>query len=383
VDTRELTRRAAELSLQGLELDEACLAFDGLLRRAVPYLVAAWSTQDPATGLFTSCTVSGMPKDLEREAAIFRYEYRDDEPSTFGRLIAEDRTVAILSEVTSGRLDRAARYRELLRGFGCTDELRTVLWVDGQPWGSAILYRAEGRFTAADAAQVAALAPHAARGLRLVMLRAAATRPEAVTDPPGILQVAPGGRVTALTAPADRWLTFGGDALVTAANAVAAAVRGNPDWQGASSRLALPGGSLLSLHAARTTEDDAEVAVIVDAARPAQVAAMLVDAYGLTARQREVLGGLLLGRTPARLARELGVSEHTINDHRKAIYQRLGVSSRSELAARLQAEQYDPRTHAGQHPSPYGGYLADHHLADHHLADHHLADHHPPPTTTS
>jgi DNA-binding CsgD family transcriptional regulator len=359
MDTRDLVRRGAELCLAELELAELCLAFDGLLRAAVPHDVAAWSTHDPSTGLFTSCTVSGLPKDLEREAAIFRYEYRDDEPSTFGQLIADERTVAVLSEVTDGRLDRAARYRELLRGIGCADELRAVLWVDGQPWGSAILYRAEGTFTAADAAQVAALAPHAARGLRLAMLRAAATRPEAVADPPGILQVAPGGDVQAMTAPARRWLELGGDALVTAANAVAAAVRGHPDWEGASSRLALPGGSLLSLHAARTTEDDAEVAVIVDAARPAQVAAMLVDAYGLTRRQREVLAGLLLGRTPARLARELGVSEHTVNDHRKAIYQRLGVGSRAELAALLQTEQYDPRTHAGQHPSPYGGYLAD------------------------
>jgi DNA-binding CsgD family transcriptional regulator len=359
MDTRDLVRRGAELALADLELDELCLAFDGLLRRAVPYAVAAWSTHDPATGLFTSCTVAGMPKDLEREAAIFRYEYRDDEPSTFGRLIAEERTVAVLSEVTDGQLERAARYRELLRGFGCTDELRTVLWVDGQPWGSAILYRSEGAFTSADAAQVAALAPHAARALRLALLRAAATRPEAVADPPGILQVSPGGGVTASTAPAHRWLELGGDALITAANAVAAAVRGHPDWQGASSRLALPGGALLCLHAARTTEDDAGVAVIVDAARPAQVAAMLVDAYGLTPRQREVLAGLLLGRTPARLARDLGVSEHTVNDHRKAIYQRLGVSSRAELAALLQAEQYDPRTHAGQHPSPYGGYLGD------------------------
>jgi DNA-binding CsgD family transcriptional regulator len=359
MDTRDLVRRGAELALAELELDELCLAFDGLLRRAVPYAVAAWSTQDPATGLFTSCTVSGMPKDLEREAAIFRYEYRDDEPGTFHRLIAEGRTLAVLSEVTEGQLERAARYRELLRGLGCTDELRTVLWADGQPWGSAILYRSDGVFTSADAAQVAALAPHAARGLRLAMLRAAAARPEAVADPPGILQVTPGGDVRAMTTPAHRWLELGGDALITGANAVAAAVRGHPDWQGASSRLALLNGALLSLHAARTTGEDAEVAVIVDAARPAQVAAMLVDAYGLTPRQREVLAGLLLGHTPARIARNLGVTEHTVNDHRKAIYQRLGVRSRSELAALLQAEQYDPRTHAGQHPSPYGGFLAD------------------------
>lgn len=357
MNIRELEHHAAEIALSDLGLDEACLAFDGLLRRSVPYVVGAWSTQDPATGLFTSCTISGLPKDLEREAAFFRYEFREDEPSTFGGLIAAGITVAVLSEVTGGQLDRAARYRELLRGYGCTDELRAVLWADGRPWGSAALYRQDGVFTRAEAARVAAVAPHAGRGLQLVMLRAAATRPEAVSDPPGILRVGPKGRVEAMTAPAQRWLELAGLSLVTAANAVAAAVRGNRDWEGATSRLSLPGARMLSLHAARTTGDDADVAVIVDGARPSQVAAMLVDAYGLTQRQRQVLASLLLGQSPSQIARELGVSEHTVNDHRKAIYFRLGVTSRSELAALLQSEQYDPRSQAGHHPSPYGGFL--------------------------
>jgi DNA-binding CsgD family transcriptional regulator len=356
MDSRQLERRAAEVARGERPLEATCLAFDELLRRAVPYQVAAWSTQDPATGLFTSCTVSGLPKDLEREAAFFRYEFADGEPATFREMIADGTTVTVLSEATDGELDRARRFRELLAGYGCTDELRVLLWADGRPWGSAVLYRQDGRFTDDHARQAAVLAPHAARGLQLVLLRAAATRPAAVADPPGILRVTHDGTVSPLTGPAGSWLERGGAALVTAANAVAAAVRGHPDWEGASSRVALDDGRLLSLHAASTT-DDAAVAVIVDAARPAQVAAMLVDAYGLTPRQREVLARLLLGHVPSRIARELGVSEHTVNDHRKAIYARLEVSSRSELAARLQADQYDPHSRAGDHPSPYGGFL--------------------------
>jgi DNA-binding CsgD family transcriptional regulator len=357
VETRELERRAEDLSRRELDLEGTCLAFDRLLRRAVPFVVAAWSTHDPATGLFTSCTVSGMPKDAAREARFFAYEFRDDEPSTFSALIAEGRDVAVLSEETGGALEHAARYREFLQQLGCADEIRAVLWDEGQPWGSVVLYGAERRFRPADAAQVAALAPHAARGLRLVLLRAASTRPEAVTDPPGIVRVRPDGHVTAVTDAADRWLRVGGEVLVTAANAVAAAVRGHPDWAGASSRLPLSDGRLLSLHGSRSIEDGEEVAVIIDAARSAQVATMLVEAYGLTARQRDVLGRLLLGRSMAQVARELGISEHTANDHRKAIYARLRVTSRAELAARLQAEQYTPRTEAGLAPSPYGGYL--------------------------
>lgn len=343
--------------MSDLDVEATCLAFDELLRDAVPYAVAAWSTHDPATGLFTSCTMSGLPKDVEREANLFRHEFSEGEPNAFRTLIADGRTVAVLSHDTGGDLDRAARYREMLRGYGCVDELRAVLWVDERPWGSATLYSLERRFTDQDASVVKALAPHAARGLQLVLLRAAASRPEAVNDPPGVISVGASGRVEAVTAPAEGWLQVGGQALVTAANSVAAAVRGNPTWEGAASRLILPGSRILTLHAARETGQDGNVVVIVDVARPAEVSSMLVDAYGLTRRQREVLGLLLLGRSMTQIARELDISEHTVNDHRKAIYARTGVASRSELAALLQADQYDPRTHAGVLPSPYGGFL--------------------------
>lgn len=174
---------------------------------------------------------------------------------------------------------------------------------------------------------------------------------------PGWLNVSAHGIVEAVTTPAERWLEIAGPAPATAANAVAASVRGNPSWEGAVSRLVLPPSRLLTLHAARARGHGEDVLVIVDVARPAEVSTMLVDAYGLTARQREVLGRLLLGRSMSQIAGELEISEHTVNDHRKAIYSSLRVASRSELAALLQADQYDPRTRAGVPPSPYGGFL--------------------------
>jgi DNA-binding CsgD family transcriptional regulator len=226
---------------------------------------------------------------------------------------------------------------------------------DGRAWGSVILYAGGWRFGPEHAATVEAVAPYAAHALRLALLRGAATRPEAVPDPPGILRVGADGQVSALTEQAHRWLELGGAELMTAANVVAAAVRGHQNWAGATSRLVVPGTRMLSLHGSQMVGED--VAVIVDAARPAEVAGLMVEAYGLTPRQREVLGLLLLGRSMIQIARELGISEHTANDHRKAIYTRIGVSSRSELAAFLQAEYYSPRSHAGVPPSPYGGFL--------------------------
>ena len=354
----DLALQTAAIAHADLDLEPLCLAFDEVVRRAVPYTVAAWSTHDPATGLFTSCTMAGLPKDLEREAQLFRDEFRDDEPATFRCMIARRQTTAILSAVTGGDLERASRYRSVLAPFGVSDELRAVLWSADTPWGSVTMYRNDGaRFTTAHARQMEQIATHLGEGLRLSMLRLAAARPEAVKEPPGILAVAPDGTVTPLTGPARRWLQLGGTQLRTTANATAAAVRARTDWEGATARLALPDGLVLTLHGAATTVDDGSVAVIVDRTRRAEVGAMLVEAYGLTPRQRDVLGLLLLGASLTQIGHRLGISEHTANDHRKAIYRRVGVSSRSELAALLQSEQYEPRTHRGVPPSPYGGFL--------------------------
>ena len=346
------------ISRSAESVDALFHALDGILRDAVHHDVAAWDTRDPATGLSTSCTMVGLPKDPEREALLYSFEFQEGEPSTYLDLIGDSQTTSVLSTVTDGHLERAARYRHLLAGFGVTDELRAILWDGGAAWGSATLYRANGVFTPTDAARVAELAPHAAAGIRLCLLRCAATRPEAVDEPPGVLEVRPGGIVRPMTTPAAQWLDAGGPELVTAAIIVAAAVTERQTWEGAHSRLSLNDGRVLALHAASMAAEDGGVAVIVDRARPAEVSALLVGAYGLTGRQRDVLGLLLLGRSMTQIARALSISEHTANDHRKAIYARVGVTSRSELAALLQAEQYEPRTKASVPPSPYGGFLA-------------------------
>jgi DNA-binding CsgD family transcriptional regulator len=357
MEVSSLEGGAWRIAHSGLDLDAAFTAFDGLLRPHVRYAIASWSTHDPATGLFTSCTMSGTPKDPVGEARLFRCEFSAGEPASYRSLIGQHGSAAILSDVTGGELNRASRYRDIFEPFGLTDELRAVLWADGTAWGSATLLRAGGRFEARDMKAVSAIAKQAADGIRLALLRGAASRPEAVQEPPGIFEVQPDGRVEPTTVPAEYWLNLVGVKLVTAVNATAAAIRANPGWTGAASRLALGDGRVLSIHAAAMIRADGMVAVIVDRARPAEVSAMLVDAYGLTARQRDVLGRLLLGRPMTHLAHSLGISEHTAQDHRKAIYRRMGVSSRSELAALLQFEQYDPRVWSDIPPSPYGGFL--------------------------
>ena len=60
---------------------------------------------------------------------------------------------------------------------------------------------------------------------------------------------------------------------------------------------------------------------------------------GLTARQREVCAALATGASEAEAAKSLNLSYHTLHDHVKDLYRKLGVSSRAELIARLGRER--------------------------------------------
>jgi len=57
----------------------------------------------------------------------------------------------------------------------------------------------------------------------------------------------------------------------------------------------------------------------------------------LTPREREVLAKLAQGMTLADIAGELHLSRHTVSDHVKNIYRKLGISSRAEAALRARS----------------------------------------------
>jgi len=64
-----------------------------------------------------------------------------------------------------------------------------------------------------------------------------------------------------------------------------------------------------------------------------------VDAYGLTAREREILEHLVAGLTMRQIAGELGLSYHTISNHLRNVYAKLHVRSRSSAVAKALKEE--------------------------------------------
>lgn len=65
-------------------------------------------------------------------------------------------------------------------------------------------------------------------------------------------------------------------------------------------------------------------------AMPAAPLAASLGALPITARQHEVLRGLLHGKPNKLIAQELGISADTVKDHVQAIFRALGVNSRTQ-----------------------------------------------------
>ena len=84
--------------------------------------------------------------------------------------------------------------------------------------------------------------------------------------------------------------------------------------------------------ASATLEGHAPQAAVPGAEdRTANVSAQLVERFGLTPREADVLPLIIKGRTIARIQEELHISQGTVSTHTRHIYQKLGVSNRQGL----------------------------------------------------
>jgi len=121
-------------------------------------------------------------------------------------------------------------------------------------------------------------------------------------------------------------------------------------------RLRTASGRWLVLHTSRlrAAGTEGQIAVIFEEARPAEIAPLIVDAYGLTKREGEITRLVLRGLSTAQVSEELHITPNTVRDHFKAIFDKVGVRSRRELVGQVFAQHYQPRMATGQEPGADG-----------------------------
>jgi DNA-binding CsgD family transcriptional regulator len=327
----------------------------GRLRHVVPFDGAAWFATDPATVLATA------PARLENIDAghcdtFWAREHQVEDILLFRDLARTESGAGTLFDATDDTPVRSARYREFLAPQGFGDELRAVLRVGASTWGVVDLYRDGARepFTARDVAIVRAVAPAIALALR-GFAQAGQVDP---SDGPGTALFDAAGALTSLDEQAERlFAEIGGPhwasvplpmSPVRAVVARASAIHAGTDRGQATARLRAPSGRWLTVHASRLRGADGgpgPVALTVEPAKSAQIAPIVVEAYALTPREQQITRAVARGLANQEIAAELFLSPHTVRDHLKAVFAKVGVGSRGELVAKLFAEHYAPTLH--------------------------------------
>ena len=341
-------------------------AVDRTLQRCLPFDASCWLSLDPGTELPTSHVSRQF--GFAHLMALVANEYLEDDVNKFALLGRAERPVGILSRATGGNLSRSARYVDTLapNGYADGDELRAVFRDGAEAWGAVALHRRQGTFEESDATLVAELGSLVAHGIRRAILRTAATDDRG-SEPPGLIVLRGDDSIESLTPAASRWLGDVFDStiaseptpltVVSVANKARRAAGGDSDDL-ASVRLPTRSGGWLRMDASLLDDRPrGRVAVIISAARDPEVAGLIAQAYGLSARERDVTRLVLHGRSTHEIAAGLHVSPYTVQDHLKSIFEKVGVRSRRELVAQLFLQQYAPKLAVGASPSADGWFL--------------------------
>lgn len=316
--------------------------------------VVVLASVDPASGLETSCDVAGVPADSARELRIFELEWFAEEPLRYHELANAPIHAGALRLTTDPQQVR--RYVEIFEPHGGYDQLRLACVADGMWWGTVSGYRMVGKpaFALEEVSQAGGLSGTLARGFRRAFLHAAVGTPGGLESPPGAFTIDEGGRQLSTTESAEALLsTLRRERVETMSRALAASVA----RAGSTTVTIGDTGGALAFHAGPVKGADGAVSVVVEHPRPIQLSPLIVAAYQLSPREREVAELVLDGLLTKQIARRLQISEYTVQDHLKSIFAKTGTATRGELCAELFIRFYQPRSQEGASPSPYGFFL--------------------------
>jgi DNA-binding CsgD family transcriptional regulator/GAF domain-containing protein len=328
------------LAHRGLPVPEFARAVGRAVLRVVPAEGTCLMTLDPATLLPTAEYVeNGLP--AAGMLRLVEIEVREPDFTKWTQLARAEQPAASLSAATAGDLDRSLRQREVRRPAGFGDELRAVLAGSTGAWGALTVFREARRpyFSAADVQFVSSAAGLIADGLRRGLLLDAAHR--GVGDV-GLLVLDTDDGVHLSNPAAERWLDElgAGDRagarmpLVVPAVARRARAIDDPDPVPATARARTRRGRWVIVRGSLMGDGPhAPVAIVLEAARPAEMAPLVADAYGFTDAERRVTELVARGLSTRQISGRLRVSTHTVQDHLKSIFAKSGAGSRGELVA--------------------------------------------------
>jgi DNA-binding CsgD family transcriptional regulator len=343
---RELSRcrdRLDSLSASGLDCDGLRREVITSLQRSLGFDRWCFPLADPETlvpssGIAEHNYGTGVPRSLE-------LEYSTDTYAAKHVLARRVSPVGSLQGETSGDAARSARWDEVLRPAGIGDVVTLACRDAHGCWGWIELYRDSGdrAFDSAGFELLEAVGPALGSALRR---RAMQHAPPATAEPapPGTLVLDRDLRPVSWTTGARAWI----DSLPSAALfaqwgmlpsvVYPTAVLARSGSADAHALVQAVDGRWVRIEAAALEgEREGEVAVNLRSATPRETFDLLCRVYALSPRERQVVSLLVDGLDTRMIAARLFISAHTVQDHLKSVFAKVGIHSRRELLATLAA----------------------------------------------
>jgi DNA-binding CsgD family transcriptional regulator len=316
---------------------EVCEEIVRAFREIASFEWCAVMTTDPETILPSGGVVNGF--SASDCIPFWDNELVDPDFDKFADLVRRVDPVATLAETVDGDLHRSPRYQKLYGPLGAADELRVVFVAGTSCLAIGVFVRPgeAGPFTPAELADVRALVPVTTTVLRRALGR---VHQAASSQPPVVIMLDGEGNITGMTEGGQQVLedlrVNGVDGTIPGViGAAATKARWSRSSTNLTTRLRGRSGRWLRLHVSPMEGEVGAVALTVETARPDDLVHILLDSYGLTTRETDIVLWLCRGLSTKEIAAELMISAHTVRDHVKAIYEKAGVSSRGELVAGL------------------------------------------------
>jgi DNA-binding CsgD family transcriptional regulator len=304
--------------------------------RAIRFDAYAFVLTDPETTV-GSAPLADVPC-LAELPRLIRLKYL----TTVNRWTALD-GVGRLRQATGGERERSLLWRELLSRYDVGDVASMVFADRYGCWGFLDLWRlgTDAEFSAAEARFLASVSGTVTTALRRAQADTfAAAAPPSMRSGPVVLLLSADLDVLGQTPSTREYLRVlvptAGEPIPAAAYNVGAqllANRAGVDAHPASARVHLSDGRWLTLRAA-TIGADHTVAVSIEDSSPADRLRVFARAHGLSERERDLLRHLAGGSDTRDVARLMHLSEHTVQDHLKSVFDKTATRSRRSLLSR-------------------------------------------------
>lgn len=313
------------------------------LRRVIGFDRWCWPLADPDTllplaGIADHDYGPSLPRALELEFSGKDFVAK--------HLVAREANGAgSLSAETGGDLARSARWDEVMRPVGIGDVAVAACRDALGCWGWIELYR-DGGDRAFDEGDLELLASAGSSlGSALRHTSVAGSGGIAESRPTGVIVLNSSLAVVDSTASAQAWIDvlpaagiFAAWGMLPATAYPVATLARSPETAANAHALEQGvDGSWVMTEASVLDRELGTIAVTFRRATPVETFDPLCRAYALTKREREVVDALVRGLDTEAVTERLFISRHTVQDHLKAVFDKVGVHSRRELLATFSA----------------------------------------------